>query len=160
MQAEEDAKMDVDIDMEIPGPLRNNERSISGSLRQAHTLDPFDFIRRLRQSQPGFEDQLFHMMPNRSFNIILGTMEREMEDDDPFPASGATNEEINALPTHEHDGKGEKAKSCAICLSNFERGENVRTLPCFHSFHRLCIDKWLLKNRICPVCRVSVDQNV
>lgn len=48
--------------------------------------------------------------------------------------------------------------SCNICLTDFEDGENLRTLPCFHSFHCECIDNWLSRSPICPVCRTVINE--
>lgn len=46
---------------------------------------------------------------------------------------------------------------CAVCLSVFEDGEEVRILPkCKHSFHALCIDKWLFSHSDCPLCRTPM----
>ncbi|KAJ8766678.1 hypothetical protein K2173_004502 [Erythroxylum novogranatense] len=46
---------------------------------------------------------------------------------------------------------------CAICLSAFEDGEEVRQLPrCKHSFHAACIDMWLYSHSDCPICRAYV----
>lgn len=43
---------------------------------------------------------------------------------------------------------------CVVCLSEFEEGEELRTLPhCMHSFHVPCIDLWLLSHMNCPICR-------
>ncbi|KAH0465904.1 hypothetical protein IEQ34_006007 [Dendrobium chrysotoxum] len=43
---------------------------------------------------------------------------------------------------------------CAVCLSEFADGENIRLLPeCKHCFHVNCIDKWLQSHSSCPVCR-------
>lgn len=55
-------------------------------------------------------------------------------------------------PTGEDD-----KSSCNICLSEFDEGEKIRTLPCFHSFHCNCIDNWLNRKAECPVCRSSVE---
>ncbi|KAL1213333.1 RING-H2 finger protein ATL74 [Cardamine amara subsp. amara] len=46
---------------------------------------------------------------------------------------------------------------CAICLSEFADGERVRVLPpCNHSFHKTCVDTWLLSHSSCPNCRHSL----
>lgn len=48
------------------------------------------------------------------------------------------------------------ASECAVCLESFKEREKCRLLPiCEHIFHARCIDKWLLKNPICPICRRS-----
>ncbi|VDK48998.1 unnamed protein product [Gongylonema pulchrum] len=43
-------------------------------------------------------------------------------------------------------------------MSDFETGEDVRALRCAHVFHIACIDRWLLYNKKCPVCRVDLDK--
>lgn len=45
---------------------------------------------------------------------------------------------------------------CAVCLSEFEEGDEFRTLPeCMHSFHVPCIDMWLYSHPSCPTCRTD-----
>lgn len=54
---------------------------------------------------------------------------------------------------HEED---EDEQGCPICLLDFEEGDDVRVLPCqlAHSFHKECIDPWLLEvSSSCPLCR-------
>jgi hypothetical protein len=46
---------------------------------------------------------------------------------------------------------------CAICLTDYEDGEQLRVLPCSHFFHPGCIDVWLLKTNACPMCKAKVD---
>ncbi|XP_073298601.1 RING-H2 finger protein ATL1-like [Primulina huaijiensis] len=47
---------------------------------------------------------------------------------------------------------------CAVCLSVFEEGEELRQLPiCKHSFHAPCIDMWLYSHMNCPICRCPVE---
>ncbi|KAH3765964.1 hypothetical protein Pelo_2162 [Pelomyxa schiedti] len=45
---------------------------------------------------------------------------------------------------------------CSICLDNIQSGQMTRVLPCEHTFHQKCIDKWLMQNRTCPVCKSSI----
>ncbi|KAG0282771.1 hypothetical protein BGZ96_000138 [Linnemannia gamsii] len=43
---------------------------------------------------------------------------------------------------------------CSICLADYEVGEQVRTLPCYHQYHQGCIDPWLLNvTALCPICK-------
>jgi hypothetical protein len=34
-------------------------------------------------------------------------------------------------------------KSCMICVEEYVVGDKTRTMPCFHFFHKHCIDMWL-----------------
>ncbi|KAI5004912.1 hypothetical protein ZWY2020_032155 [Hordeum vulgare] len=47
---------------------------------------------------------------------------------------------------------------CAVCLAEFEHGEQARALPrCGHRFHVECIDAWFRDNSTCPLCRADVE---
>lgn len=48
---------------------------------------------------------------------------------------------------------------CSICQSDFETGETLITLPCFHKFHKDCLKQWFDMSHICPVCRFDVNQS-
>lgn len=54
------------------------------------------------------------------------------------------------------ENSSESGVQCAVCLRHLEKGEEARSLPCQHIFHRICIDSWLSKSRQCPVCRQLV----
>lgn len=72
---------------------------------------------------------------------------------------GATKEQIESIPTRTFEGdKGGSSDQgcCAICLEDYAEGQQMRTLPCSHSFHPNCIDRWLQRNRACPVCKKDV----
>ncbi|KAJ7096297.1 hypothetical protein C8R44DRAFT_812656 [Mycena epipterygia] len=45
-------------------------------------------------------------------------------------------------------------ETCPICIVDFEQGDDLRVLPCNHSFHSSCVDPWLLDlSTACPLCR-------
>ncbi|KAG5147210.1 hypothetical protein AAZX31_06G014400 [Glycine max] len=47
-----------------------------------------------------------------------------------------------------------KFADCAICLTEFAAGDEIRVLPqCGHGFHVSCIDAWLRSHSSCPSCR-------
>lgn len=41
---------------------------------------------------------------------------------------------------------------CVICQSGVSEGESVRQLRCGHGFHRHCVDRWLQRRSVCPLC--------
>ena len=62
-----------------------------------------------------------------------------------LPPSSATDEE-----------GAEEGGTCAICLGDFEAGEEVRLLPCLHEFCKPCIDVWIERQGLsasCPLCK-------
>ncbi|CAN7138878.1 zinc finger CCCH domain-containing protein 13 [Brassica rapa] len=68
---------------------------------------------------------------------------------------GASTSRINNLPesTVQTDNFEE---TCVICLETPTIGDTIRHLPCFHKFHKDCIDPWLGRSKACPVCKFSV----
>lgn len=53
----------------------------------------------------------------------------------------------------------ESQVECAICLSEFVKGDKVRVLPCHHIFHLHEVDEWLIhRKKLCPVCKADVTQ--
>ena len=79
---------------------------------------------------------------------------------------GASQSQIDALPTRRYEpprpgtsggDSGSTADCCAICLSTFEQGEELRSMPCAHAFHKDCVDQWLNGSKKCPVCRAELQ---
>lgn len=69
---------------------------------------------------------------------------------------------IQSFPTisfsqeHAKERECESYRQCLVCLSEYEVGEAVKTLPaCGHRFHSSCIDMWLEGKVTCPICRTS-----
>ena len=54
---------------------------------------------------------------------------------------------------------------CTICCEIVKPREFVRNLPCHHSFHKKCVDKWFVSSMkenedvTCPVCRKQIELN-
>jgi len=42
---------------------------------------------------------------------------------------------------------------CCICLDVIKSRLELRTLRCFHQYHKKCIENWSLRQRKCPICR-------
>jgi len=47
---------------------------------------------------------------------------------------------------------------CIICHETLMKGDEVRRLPCCHTFHRSCIDRWLRLKAVCPLDKLSVQE--
>ena len=45
---------------------------------------------------------------------------------------------------------------CCICLQPYKEDQWITYLGCFHSFHKTCIDKWLDKKCVCPLCKLPI----
>ena len=55
------------------------------------------------------------------------------------------------------EGQFECDRECVICSDGFE-GTQVVKLPCDdkHVYHTACIEQWLVRNPVCPICRANV----
>ncbi|KAD2805628.1 hypothetical protein R6Q59_029322 [Mikania micrantha] len=63
---------------------------------------------------------------------------------------------LNTLPKiiYSPETMAETVGDCAICLTEFTAGDEIRVLPrCGHGFHATCIDKWFGYHSSCPYCR-------
>ncbi|CAN6308186.1 unnamed protein product [Urochloa humidicola] len=72
-------------------------------------------------------------------------------------AKGLRKKALRALPRLAYEdavADGIPMAECAICLSEFAPGEEIRVLPqCGHGFHVACVDTWLSAHSSCPSCR-------
>ena len=77
---------------------------------------------------------------------------------------GLSIDEIEGLPESKFHPLGkpnmETDQTCVICAEPYKIRQNLRTLPCKHTFHRICADMWLYKDGTCPVCRKKAIMDV
>jgi hypothetical protein len=64
--------------------------------------------------------------------------------------------ELGALPTDPN------LRNCTICQEDYKLKETIKTLPCcelylVHFFHKGCIEDWLERSSLCPLCKLDVD---
>jgi hypothetical protein len=88
----------------------------------------------------------------------LGVITDEENGNENNAQNGMSPQEIEELEfkIYNKDEKKEEDLECIICLENLKEGEEIRLLDCRHSFHRICIDKWLVLQRFCPYCRTLI----
>jgi len=95
---------------------------------------------------------------------------------EPAKRKGLTTEQINQLPVTLYNAKATRQRaakekkegkccdtlnpstndSCAICLADYKVGDKLTPLPCFHKFHKKCVNKWLELKSDCPVCKFNL----
>lgn len=85
-----------------------------------------------------------------------------------IPASRLTEEEqvqiakrmdmIQFLPSASYvPTNKDRLKECIICMCDLKLNDDVRYLPCLHTYHRACIDDWLMRSFVCPSCLRPIE---
>jgi len=67
--------------------------------------------------------------------------------------------DTTVYPSYTYDGTHvpEDKKTCSICLSDYEVNEDIKLIPCMHFFHKACIDEWMSRSCVCPICKSKID---
>ncbi|CAN7010492.1 RING-H2 finger protein ATL66 [Brassica rapa] len=76
-----------------------------------------------------------------------------------YVGGGLDPAEIRSLPVVlcRREAAEEEMEECCICLGGLEEGEKMKVLPmCRHCYHCECVDRWLMTESSCPLCRVSI----
>lgn len=56
--------------------------------------------------------------------------------------------------------EGEPPEECPLCLAEYEVGDKLLMLPCFHQIHEECVSQWLARSTTCPVCKTDVQESI
>ena len=70
--------------------------------------------------------------------------------------NSVSRDRLAQLPTRIYSSTTDTPQTCSICLENFKDRDSLRTLPCLHQFHVRCVDQWLQKSLLCPVCKYKI----
>lgn len=75
-------------------------------------------------------------------------------------AAGASSHEIDSCTAEwvvdDVTKLPEELRSCCVCLEDVCSQQRVRTLPCLHTFHAECVEEWLQKKKVCPLCQFPI----
>jgi len=73
---------------------------------------------------------------------------------------GLSSFEINSIITNKYRPKQQREETCGeeckICLVEYSANDEVKMLPCLHTFHARCASQWLSKKSICPECQLNL----
>ena len=93
------------------------------------------------------DDLLFRFeQEDDNFNNIKNNLFKESD----------ANEILRYIPNsiiQKEKNKNDDNYQCMICLYEFKIGDKVCTLPCLHIFHFDCLKNWIIRNRLCPICK-------
>ena len=91
-----------------------------------------------------------HMMPRPMPINIMIPMKKQKKT---IPNLGELFDEIEL--TQSILDKGEQ-KKCSICLEDYNVGDKIIYLPCFHYYHAKCIETWVKNSDKCPLCNEEI----
>lgn len=82
----------------------------------------------------------------------------ELENEDQTPRGRRGGGLYRALASPQKEDPYFRHASCSICLDEYEMGEQIRVLPCQHTFHSECIFPWLTeRSPTCPLCKAMFE---
>ncbi|CAK64232.1 unnamed protein product (macronuclear) [Paramecium tetraurelia] len=150
----------IDIDLFSPIPQQRIQHN-----RQFDQLFPQNLVPYRRndlQRQHAQQIEALHRLLN-TFIILNENQQLLLQ----LRNNRTSEDQINQLPIrqismefiNQHQNDDNHIK-CMICLEDYEENQIVRTMPCWHYFHQECIDKWLHKSTLCPICKTEVDTDL
>lgn len=73
----------------------------------------------------------------------------------PHDSQGMAEEDVERLPCRvlASEEETEALSMCVVCQEALEIGASVTYLPCSHTFHQACLERWLVLIAKCPTCK-------
>ena len=98
-------------------------------------------------------DQLYPDPDKMTYEQLL-----ELEENVGSVSKGLTKNQIKKIPKVIYNKYrfSDEDNKCVVCQYEFKNGEEVTQLPCGHLFHSDCVDTWLSKNKVCPMCHKEI----
>ncbi|URE35295.1 zinc finger, C3HC4 type, domain containing protein [Musa troglodytarum] len=144
---------DMDLEMSIIAELRRNFNNGEMDLEtRLNFLEALETAFENEQETEILDDTLLVQrdITEDDYEMLLGL------DEDNHQHSGASESQINILPESVIQSNG-NVEACVICLEPPTVGDVIRHLPCLHKFHKECIDTWLRRKTLCPVCKSGIS---
>ena len=106
--------------------------------------------------------QLFHPLRNINPHSVMMGVTPEIIESFKRAWLAMSDEEIEqvmeCLPIKTLTEKKEGVNTnCIICLTDYEVGDTITTLPCFHMFHSNCVKDWFKSQNSCPICKYEIS---
>ncbi|XP_042474515.1 E3 ubiquitin protein ligase RIE1-like [Zingiber officinale] len=100
--------------------------------------------------QEGASDADISILPKYQYHVSCEDPEKTAEEGVMIPLNpGRGNLSSERILLHED-------AECCICLTPYEDGVELLTMPCNHHFHSSCITKWLRIHATCPLCKYNI----
>eukprot|EP00900_Chrysochromulina_parva_P011302 jgi/Chrpa1/20172/Chrysochromulina_OHIO_Genome00024230-RA len=99
------------------------------------------------------QEQLLRRLQAREITplelLILREFVQHLQDN---PRAGASTHDIDhhtaSWVVNDVTKLPEEVRTCTVCLEDVCCGNQVRTLPCLHTFHSGCAEEWLKKKKV------------
>ena len=128
----------------------NNINSLITGPRNNNYINNFNDESKIEQD---IIDQLYPDPDKMTYEQLL-----ELEENVGSVSKGLTKNQIKKIPKIKYNKNrfGKDDNKCVVCQYEFKNGEEVTKLSCGHLFHSDCVDTWLSKNKVCPMCHKEI----
>ncbi|XP_058080091.1 E3 ubiquitin protein ligase RIE1 [Magnolia sinica] len=100
--------------------------------------------------QEGASDADISLLPRYRYGQTCGDEEKTTAGAGTMTPTGGSGGPANERVLLPEDAE------CCICLTAYEDGAELNTLPCNHHFHSACVARWLRINATCPLCKYNI----